>query len=74
MAEKYAALARELDLTPTQLALVWARQREYIGAVIIGATSLEQLKENIDSIHTKLSKDTLEKINGIHSEIPNPSP
>jgi len=35
---------------------------------------LEQLKENIDSIHTKLDEDTLKEINTIHSKIPNPSP
>ena len=46
-AADYAALAAELELTPTQLALVWSRQREYMGAVIIGATTLEQLRENI---------------------------
>ena len=70
LAEKYAALARELDLTPTQLALVWARQREYIGAVIIGATSLEQLKENILAFELPgLSRSTLRRIDAIDHQL-----
>lgn len=35
------------NLTPAQLALLWAAGREYLGSVIIGATSLSQLRENI---------------------------
>ncbi|NOY47907.1 MAG: aldo/keto reductase, partial [Chlorobi bacterium] len=41
---------------------------------IIGATTMVQLKENIDSINLELSKDILEQINAIHAAIPNPAP
>jgi len=35
---------------------------------------LVQLKENIDSVNTKLSEETMARINAIHAEIPNPAP
>ena len=39
---------------------------------IIGATSIDQLKEDIDSINTTLSKEILDKIQDIHLSDPNP--
>ena len=41
---------------------------------IIGATNLDQLKENIESINTELSQETLDRIDAIHAGIPNPAP
>lgn len=72
--QKYCELAEELGTTPTKLALAFVNQRSFITSNIIGATNLDQLKENIDSIDLKLSQETLEKINEIHEENPNPSP
>lgn len=46
-ARKYAGIARKYGLTPSQLALAWQRTRWYIDSVIIGATSMEQLEDNI---------------------------
>ncbi len=70
----YFKLAKELGLSLTTLALAFVSERPFVTSNIIGATTLEQLKENIDSIHTKLDEDTLKEINTIHSKIPNPSP
>ena len=70
----YLKLAKELGLSLTTLALAFVSERPFVTSNIIGATTLEQLKENIDSIHTKLDEDTLREINTIHSKIPNPSP
>jgi aryl-alcohol dehydrogenase-like predicted oxidoreductase len=41
---------------------------------IIGATTMEQLKENIGSIGRELTEEMMEKINLIHNNNPNPSP
>jgi aryl-alcohol dehydrogenase-like predicted oxidoreductase len=49
-------------------------QRPFVTSNIIGATNLEQLKENIGSIDTKLSQETLDRIDAIHAVIPNPAP
>ena len=40
----------------------------------IGATTMEQLKENIASIDIELNKEVLEQINAVHAAIPNPAP
>jgi aryl-alcohol dehydrogenase-like predicted oxidoreductase len=56
------------------MALAFVSGRPFVTSNIIGATTVEQLKENIDSINIKLNEDMLREINAIHSKIPNPSP
>jgi aryl-alcohol dehydrogenase-like predicted oxidoreductase len=58
----YAALAKAHALTPTQLALGWAGSRWYMGSVIIGATTLEQLEENAAACNLTLSEEVLKGI------------
>ncbi|MGB6151585.1 MAG: aldo/keto reductase, partial [Pricia sp.] len=48
--------------------------RPFVTSNIIGATSMEQLKQNIASIDVKLSDEVLKGIEDIHAVIPNPSP
>ncbi len=70
----YLALAEDLGMTLTTLSLAFVNQRPFVTSNIIGATTLEQLEENINSIETKLCEDTLARINEIHAKIPNPAP
>lgn len=72
--QAYAKLAKDYNLTPTTLALSFVNSREFVTSNIIGATNLEQLKENIQSIDYKLDQEILNKIEAIHEDIPNPSP
>lgn len=72
--ELYAALAKGNGLTPTQLALAFVNSRPFVSANIIGATSMEQLKENIDSINVTLDEETLHQIERIHAQYTIPSP
>lgn len=72
--EKYVALAEEYNITPAQLALAYVNSRPFVTSNIIGATSMEQLRENIDSIDVMLSNDVIQRIEEIHQMIPNPSP
>lgn len=72
--KKYLELAEANNLSLAQMALAFVNQRPFITSNIIGATNLEQLKENISSINIELSSGILEKINQIHSIIPNPAP
>jgi len=72
--EKYVALAREHRLDPAQMALAYVNSRPFLTSTIIGATTMEQLKANIDSIQVQLSDEVLEGIEAIHKEHPNPSP
>ena len=67
-------IAEDHNLSLTHMALAFINQQPFLTSNIIGATNLEQLKENIDSINLYLSKDILQKINDVHTEIPNPAP
>ena len=72
--KSYYELSKEIGISLTTLALSFVNSRPFICSNIIGATTIDQLKENIESIRTKLSKEVIQRINEIHSAIPNPSP
>ncbi|MBC7456584.1 MAG: aldo/keto reductase [Massilia sp.] len=70
--KQYACLARENGMTPAQLALAWCYSRWFVASTIIGATSLAQLKENIDAADTTLPAHVMTAIDAIHAQLPNP--
>ncbi len=70
----YVQLAQQHGLSATQLALAFVNSRPFLGANIIGATNMEQLKENIESTHVTLTQEVIEQVENIHRAIPNPSP
>lgn len=70
----YQELADSHDLTLTQMALAFVQQQQFVMSTIIGATSLEQLKENINSHDIVLSEEILKEIDVIQEMIPNPAP
>lgn len=70
----YFDLAQKHDLSLTQMALAFVHTRPFLTSTIIGATSMTQLQENINSIEVTLSKEVIEAINQIHESIPNPAP
>ncbi|SHI39207.1 NADP(H)-dependent aldo-keto reductase [Pseudozobellia thermophila] len=72
--EKYHKLAQENDLSLAQMALAFVNTRPFLTSTIIGATTMRQLQENIDSINVGLSDEVLKGIEEIHNEIPNPAP
>lgn len=72
--EAYVALAKANDMTATQLALAFINQQRFTTANIIGATTLEQLKENIESVEIILGDDVLSKIELIHQKYTIPCP
>ncbi|MEM8844154.1 MAG: NADP(H)-dependent aldo-keto reductase [Pseudomonadota bacterium] len=72
--EKYANLAKQHEISLTQMALAYVNSRSFMGSNIIGATSLEQLKENLESINLVLHEEIIQSINDIHQQHPNPSP
>lgn len=73
-ADLYVNLAKEHGTTPAQMALAYVNSRPFITSNIVGATKMKQLKENIDSIHLKLSDEIIDQIERIHLQIPNPAP
>ena len=68
----YVELARANAMTPTQMALAWCYSRWFVASTIIGATSLAQLKENIDAASVVLAAEVVDAIDGIHARITNP--
>ncbi|MGQ8973716.1 NADP(H)-dependent aldo-keto reductase [Acinetobacter schindleri] len=72
--EQYAQLAEQHGLTLTQLALAFIKQQFFVTSTIIGATNLDQLKENIQAFEVNLSEEVLKGIEAIHRQQPNPAP
>ena len=71
--EPYFALAAELGMTPATLALAFVNDRWFVASNIIGATTLEQLAENIASAAVTLSADAIAEIEKIHSQYIEPA-
>jgi len=74
LTSKYAELAKKEDLSLVELSLAFVSQQPFVTANIIGATTMEQLKENIATIDINLSDEILEEIDAIQLLQPNPAP
>ena len=72
--DKYYNIAQKYKISLTQLSQAFVNSRDFVTSNIIGATTMEQLKENIQSIDMSLNREILEEINLIHENIPNPAP
>ncbi|MCB9306343.1 MAG: aldo/keto reductase [Lewinellaceae bacterium] len=72
--EKYLALAERHGQSLAHMALAFVTQQHFTTATIIGATTMTQLKENIESAGLVLPDEMLKEIEEIHMEIPNPAP
>ena len=70
----YVALAKTHGLNPAQMAISYAMSRPFVTSVIIGATTMEQLKMDIDAESLELDVAVLEEIDQIHLDYPNPCP
>ncbi len=72
--KRYLKIAEDHGMTLAQMALAFVTDRPFMTSNIIGATSLEQLNENIDSATITLNEEVLKAINEVHAELPNPAP
>lgn len=72
--QKYVELARRHGLDPAQMALAYVNSRSFLTSTIIGATSLEQLRNNIASVDVALPPEVVSAIEMIHQGHPNPAP
>ena len=76
--EQYNEIAQKAGMTPAELAVAFCRSRRFIsdaGSTIVGATTMQQLKENLDPFNrpVALSDDVMDAINEVHAQCPSPS-
>ncbi|OLQ87555.1 aldo/keto reductase [Vibrio ponticus] len=72
--QAYVDLAHRHGIDPAQMALAFINQRPFVAANIIGATTMAQLKDNIDSIEITLSDELLKDIQEVGTTYSNPCP
>jgi len=70
--EKYAKLAQKYNIAPSTFANAFVINRPFVTSSIIGATSITQLKENIDCLSVNFTKEMHDQIEDIHLSDPNP--
>ena len=71
---EYSQIADKHNISLTHLALAFVNTRPFVTSNIIGATTMDQLKENIESIDIDLNEEILEEVNEVHLNQPNPAP
>ena len=72
--DKYFKLAKDFNLTMVQLAQSFVNSRPFVTSNIIGATTMDQLKENVESINIEFTDEMMDRVNEINNNNPNPSP
>ena len=72
--DEYFKIAKKNAVSLTQLSQAFVNSRDFVTSNIIGATTMEQLKENIDSIKISLNQNIVDEINLVHENNPNPAP
>ena len=72
--KEYLKIAEENNMSLAQLALAFVTHQPFVTSNIIGATSMMQLEENINSIHIELDKNILQRVKAVHDSMPNPAP
>ena len=70
--EKYVNIAKKYRIAPSTFANAFVNDRPFVTSNIIGATTMDQLRENIDSIEIVLDDKVLSEIEEVHLSNPNP--
>ncbi len=72
--EEYYKISKKYNLNMSQMSLKFCELQEFMTSVIIGATTMEQLKTDIESVNVNLSHEVINEINQIQKIYPNPCP
>jgi len=72
--EKYFNIAKKYNLDFAQMAIKFCEIQKFVTSVIIGATTMEQLKIDIESVNVNLTEEINKKINDVQIIYPNPCP
>ena len=72
--KQYMELAEEFNITPTEMALSFVYHQWFITSTIVGATSINQLKQNLEAFNIRLPSELMERIEITHLNFMNPAP
>ena len=67
-------ISKKYDLDMSQMSIKFCEEQEFMTSVIIGATTMEQLKTNIESVKVNLDSEVIKEINNVQKKYPNPCP
>lgn len=70
----YDSIAKDFGVAPAQMALAFVQAQRFVTSVIIGATTMAQLRENIDSQHVVLPEAVLKEIEKVQQRFADPAP
>ena len=70
--DKYVKLSKKYGIAPSTFANAFVNDRPFVTSNIIGATTMEQLKENIDSVDVEINAEMYKEIENVHLTYPNP--
>ncbi len=72
--EEYYKISKKYGLDISQMSIKFCEVQDFMTSVIIGATTMEQLKTDIESVKVKLDEEVIKEINEIQKIFPNPCP
>ena len=72
--EEYYKISKKYNMDMSQMSLKFCEMQDFITSTIIGATTMQQLKTNIESVNVNLSDEILKSINDVQKLYPNPCP
>lgn len=70
----YVEIAKRHNLDPSQMALAFVRRQPFVASTLLGATTMDQLKANIESLNLTLSEEIIEEIEAVHRVYTYPAP
>ena len=72
--EEYYKISKKYNLDMSQMSIKFCEVQDFMTSVIIGATTMEQLKTNIESVKVKLDNEVIQEINKVQKIYSNPCP
>jgi len=72
--EEYYKISKKYNLDMSQMSLKFCEIQPFMNSIIIGATTMQQLKTNIESVNVKLTDEIIKEINEVQKIYPNPCP
>ena len=72
--EDYYKISQKYDLDMSQMYIKFCEVQDFMTSVIIGATTMEQLKTNVESVKVNLDSEVIKEINNVQKKYPNPCP